>query len=68
MKLYNPLLLVPENTFKTMIDSMVNKEKWTPRDWSKILDSQLSSWMLKIPGMSNNQEKKQLEEYKGTTY
>lgn len=58
-------MLYIDEAFKEMLDAMVEKKKWSPRDWGNIMDKQLDSWMLKIPGVSSQAEAQQMKEFKG---
>jgi signal recognition particle GTPase len=53
-----------EKQFQKMIDSMVNAEKWTFRTWKGMLEDQLSSWAMYIPGVGNSKDAEGLKELK----
>jgi hypothetical protein len=48
-----------------MLETMVSGQKWTLRPMKKSLEDQLSSWMMYIPGMSTQIDKKELTAMKG---
>lgn len=43
---------------------MVNAEKWTFRTWKGMLEDQLSSWAMYIPGVGNSKDAEGLKELK----
>jgi hypothetical protein len=45
----------------------VNGQKWTLRPMKKSLEDQLNSWMMYIPGMSTQIDKKELTSMKGAS-
>lgn len=47
---------------------MVNNDKWTFRLWKDIIDTQLSSWLMYIPGMSGREEMKEVKEFKSNQF
>ena len=53
-----------EKQFKNMLEEMSRSEKWTLRSWKQTIEKQLSSWMLYIPGMSNTNEVKSIQNFK----
>jgi hypothetical protein len=50
-----------------MLETMVNGQKWTLRPMKKSLEDQLNSWMMYIPGMSTQIDKKELTSMKGAS-
>lgn len=48
-----------------MVDTMVGAEKWTFRTWKSLLEDQLNSWVMYIPGMSSSKDAESLKELKG---
>ena len=54
-----------ENQFQSMVDSMINAEKWTFRAWKTMLEGQLNSWMMYIPGVGGSKDAEALKELKG---
>lgn len=60
-----PLLLLEKN-FQKMMDSMLANPDWTLRPWKQIMEDQLSSWLMYIPGMSNSKDVAELKGLKGT--
>jgi len=57
----NPL----EKQFTKMMDTMVAYPKWTFRPWKEVMEDQLKSWLLYIPGMSNSKDIEELKGLKG---
>jgi len=47
---------------------MLESKKWTFRPWKQVLETQLGSWMLYIPGMSNTSEVKEIKKLKGIVF
>lgn len=54
-----------EQQFDKMMATMVNEPKWTFRVWKTVLEDQLNSWMMYIPGMSSSKDVKDLKGLKG---
>jgi hypothetical protein len=50
-----------------MIETMVTSPKWTLRQWKVVLEDQLGSWMMYIPGMGSADEVQQVKTFKGVT-
>lgn len=51
-----------------MMDLMVTNQKWTLRPWKEVMEDQLKSWLLYIPGMSSSKEVDELKGLKGTCH
>lgn len=48
------------------MSTMVKEPKWTFRVWKTVLEDQLNSWMMYIPGMSSSKDVQDLKGLKGT--
>lgn len=44
---------------------MAEANSWTFRNWKGLLEQQLSSWMMYIPGVSGSKDAESLKEFKG---
>lgn len=44
-----------------MVDTMLSNPNWTFRPWKQIMEEQLGSWMMYIPGMSSSQDVKEMK-------
>ena len=49
-----------------MIDLMIKNNDWSLRPWKQVMEDQLSSWLMYIPGMSNSNEAKEMKGMKGS--
>jgi signal recognition particle GTPase len=47
-----------------MIENMAKSETWTLRTWKSTIETQLSSWMMYVPGMSSSDEVKLAKNFK----
>lgn len=54
-----------ENQFGKMVESMSAADSWTYRNWKGLLEDQLSSWMMYIPGVSGSKDAAAVKEVKG---
>ena len=57
-------MLLIDKQFEKMVQTMIDNPKWTLRQWKTLLDDQLSSWMMYIPGMSAADEMQQVKRFK----
>jgi hypothetical protein len=48
-----------------MLDTMVKEEKWTFRLWKGVIEDQLSSWLMYIPGVSGSKDVEDMKGLKG---
>lgn len=44
-----------------MVNLMTTQKKWTLRPWKQMMEEQLSSWLLYIPGISGSKEVTELK-------
>jgi hypothetical protein len=58
-------LVVVDKQFAEMIQLMTTHKEWTLRPWKKVMEEQLSSWLMYIPGMSTSKEAKDMKGMKG---
>jgi signal recognition particle GTPase len=59
-------LVVVDKQFAEMIQLMTTHKEWTLRPWKKVMEEQLSSWLMYIPGMSTSKEAKDMKGMKGS--
>jgi hypothetical protein len=57
--------LLLEKQFQKMLDTMVKEEKWTFRLWKGVIEDQLSSWLMYIPGVSGSKDVEDMKGLKG---
>ena len=53
-----------EKQWETLLTSMTSGNKWSLREWKRIIDSQMSSWTMYIPGVGSSNEVKDLKSFK----
>lgn len=53
-----------EKQFKEMVEGMASAKDWTLRSWKAVIDKQLNSWVMYIPGMSSSNEMKSVKTFK----
>ena len=53
-----------EKQWEMLLSSMTSGNKWTLREWKRIIDSQMSSWTMYIPGVGSSNEFKDLKSFK----
>jgi hypothetical protein len=51
-----------------MVQLMVATPNWTLKSWKVLLEKQLDSWMMYIPGMSSSSEVKTVKQFKGVEF
>ncbi len=51
-----------------MVDTMIANPDWTLRPWKQIMEDQLGSWLMYIPGMSNSKDVAELKGLKGSVF
>jgi signal recognition particle GTPase len=54
-----------EKQFEEMVKTMLESPVWSFRPWKKVMEEQLSSWVMYIPGMSSSKEAKEMKGMKG---
>lgn len=59
------VILAQEQKFEDMIKTMLEQPKWTLGSWKVMLQGQLNSWMMYIPGVSGSGDVPQLKRFKG---
>mmetsp|Transcript_17901 Transcript_17901/g.18669 ORF Transcript_17901/g.18669 Transcript_17901/m.18669 type:complete len:203 (-) Transcript_17901:100-708(-) len=50
-----------EKSFKSIIDLMLETPQWKLKTWKVVLEQQANQWQMKIPGMSNQGDAKNLK-------
>eukprot|EP00607_Mallomonas_marina_P009671 CAMPEP_0182420002 /NCGR_PEP_ID=MMETSP1167-20130531/4473_1 /TAXON_ID=2988 /ORGANISM="Mallomonas Sp, Strain CCMP3275" /LENGTH=166 /DNA_ID=CAMNT_0024595345 /DNA_START=162 /DNA_END=662 /DNA_ORIENTATION=- len=53
-----------DKKFGEMIDLMVKTPKWTLKPWKETMESQLSSWIMYVPGVGTSDEVKNIKKFK----
>lgn len=51
-----------------MLDLMLDEKDWTLNAWKKMIDNQLNSWMMYIPGVASGKESDELKKIKGKLF
>lgn len=53
-----------EKQWEVLLSSMTSGNKWTLREWRRIIDSQMNSWTMYVPGVGSSHEVKDLKSFK----
>jgi signal recognition particle GTPase len=53
-----------EKQWQLMLQQMTSDGKWSLRKWKGIIDTQVSSWTMYIPGVSSSAEAKDMKSFK----
>ena len=51
--------------FEKMVEHMASTPIWSLRSWKQVMESQLSSWLMYIPGMKSTANAQELTKMKG---
>lgn len=68
MRLSIPICLMvstAEKQFSKMLELMISSPTWTLKPWKQVMETQLSSWTMYIPGVSSAPEVKEITKLKG---
>lgn len=59
------IFVYTEKHFNDMMSAMITSQNWSLRPWKQIMEEQLNSWVLYIPGMASSKEVTDLKGMKG---
>ncbi len=54
-----------EKQFQQMVEAMTQTNDWTLKKWKTIIEQQLSSWLMYIPGFTNQDDISKVKTFKG---